>query len=79
MLHTINKVTRTDLVEEKLKGLRQTLRSHELYGKVEQLKSDLLDLTGDVNFKKAENMGEILQAALDFVTRNYKNENPFIN
>ena len=47
--------------------------------KVEQLKSDLLDLTGDVNFKKAENMGEILQAALDFVTRNYKNENPFIN
>ena len=32
----------------------------------------------DVNFKKAPNMGAVLQAALDFVRRNYKTENPFM-
>ena len=37
MLHTINKVTRTDLVEEKLKGLRQTLSNHELYGNIQTI------------------------------------------
>ena len=46
--------------------------------KIEELKKDLLKLTGDVNFKKATNMGEILESALDFVIRNYKNENPYI-
>ncbi|PVW14359.1 hypothetical protein [Marixanthomonas spongiae] len=45
--------------------------------KIAQLKNDLLALTGDVNFKKSENMGEILQSALDFVIRNYQNENPY--
>ncbi|MFT4668353.1 MAG: hypothetical protein ACI9XB_005337, partial [Gammaproteobacteria bacterium] len=35
-------------------------------------------LTGDVNFKKSSNMGEILKSALDYVIRNYKNENPYI-
>lgn len=46
--------------------------------KVEQLKMGLFDLTNDVNFKKADNMGGILQSALDFVIRNYINENPYI-
>jgi hypothetical protein len=46
--------------------------------KVEQLQMDLFELTGDVNFKKATNMGEVLQSALDFVVRNYKSENPYI-
>lgn len=32
----------------------------------------------DIKFKKAPNMGAFLQAALDFVRRNYKTENPFI-
>lgn len=41
-------------------------------GKIEQLKGELFDLTGDVNFKRAENMGAILQAALSFVRHNYK-------
>jgi hypothetical protein len=46
--------------------------------KIDELKGELFSLTGDVNFKKARNMGAILQAALDFVRRNYKNENPFM-
>lgn len=46
--------------------------------KTKQLKAQLFDLTGDVNFKKSTNMGEILNSALDFVIRNYKNENPYI-
>ena len=46
--------------------------------KVHQLKMSLFDLTGDVNFKKSTNMGEVLQSALDFVVRNYKTENPYL-
>ncbi len=46
--------------------------------KIKQLKTDLFELTGDVNFKKSKNMGEILYSALKFVVRNYKNENPYI-
>jgi hypothetical protein len=46
--------------------------------KTEQLKKGLFKLTGDVNFKKSRNMGELLTNALDFVIRNYQNENPFI-
>ncbi len=46
--------------------------------KIEELKDGLLKLTGDVNFKKASNMGTILKSALDFIIRNYKSENPYI-
>lgn len=46
--------------------------------KIKELKTGLFDLTGDVNFKKARNMGGILDGALDFIIRNYKNENPYI-
>jgi len=46
--------------------------------KVKELKSGLFALTGDIKFKKATNMGELLDSALDFVIRNYKNENPYI-
>jgi hypothetical protein len=46
--------------------------------KIKQLKAGLFDLTKDVNFRKAPNMGYILKSALDFIIRNYKNENPYI-
>ena len=39
--------------------------------KVEQLKQDLFDYVGDVDFKKCTNMGEVLDTVLDFVKRNY--------
>ena len=46
--------------------------------KIKQLKLGLFDLTGDINFKRSKNMGEILSSALDFIVRNYKNLNPYI-
>ena len=46
--------------------------------KITELKKALHKLTGDIKFKKAKNMGEILDAALNFIIRNYKNENPFL-
>ncbi len=46
--------------------------------KIKELKSGLFKLTGDINFKKSKNMGELLNNALDFVTRNYISENPYI-
>ena len=46
--------------------------------KIKELKNGLLELTGDVNFKKSESMGEILKSALNFVNRNYQNLNPYI-
>ncbi|MBC2839952.1 hypothetical protein [Robiginitalea sp. SC105] len=39
---------------------------------VERLKSEIYDLTLDMQFKKSKSMGEILSVALDFVKRNYQ-------
>jgi hypothetical protein len=46
--------------------------------KIKELKDALLELTGDVNFKKSRNMGQILDSALDFIIRNYQSVNPFL-
>ncbi len=46
--------------------------------KIIELKKGLFDLTGDVNFKKTKNMGDILSRSLEFIVRNYKNVNPYI-
>lgn len=46
--------------------------------KIKELKKGLYELTSDINFKKSNNMGEILESALDFIVRNYKNVNPYI-
>jgi len=46
--------------------------------KIKELKIGLFKLTKDVNFKKSKNMGELLSNSLDFITRNYVNENPYI-
>ena len=46
--------------------------------KIKELKRGLFKLTGDVEFKKTKNMGDILETALDFIVRNYKNVNPYI-
>lgn len=47
--------------------------------KIETLKIELYRLTGDVHFKKSQNMGDILQAGLELIGRNYKGDNPFIH
>jgi len=46
--------------------------------KIVQLKSGLFKLTGDVKFKKSNNMGMLLKSALDFVIKNYQSINPYI-
>lgn len=45
------------------------------YDNITLLKSQLQDYTHDVNFKRSQNMGEILKSALDFVKRNYETIN----
>lgn len=42
---------------------------------VDKLKSELYRLTHDINFKRAKSMGNVLNSAFDFITRNYKNIN----
>ncbi|MEQ5789561.1 hypothetical protein J4E06_00760 [Muricauda sp. NFXS6] len=39
---------------------------------MEMLKTQLLELTGDINFRDSKTMGEVLIHALDFVKRNYE-------
>lgn len=65
---------------KRLRRLMNCMRNDEISQpeKIEELKGGLFDLTGDVNFKKSKNMGEVLQSALDYVVRNYKNMNPYL-
>jgi hypothetical protein len=42
-----------------------------------QLQQELYKYTNDLNFKKAKSMGDILNAAFEFITRNFKNTNIF--
>lgn len=65
---------------KRLRGLMHCMRKDQISPpeKVEELKMGLFDFSGDINFKTATNMGEILQSALDFVVRNYKNINPYL-
>lgn len=46
---------------------------------LEQLKLELYRYTNDLNFKKAKSMGNIMSAAFEFITRNFKNTNLFNN
>ncbi len=39
---------------------------------IELIKAEIFNYTHDVNFKKSNNMGEVLKNALDFVKRNYE-------
>lgn len=45
---------------------------------VDQLKGSLYNFVKDVEFKKAKSMGEIIEAVVNFVVRNYNNVNPYI-
>ncbi|MBC7749118.1 MAG: hypothetical protein H7Z76_11195 [Methylotenera sp.] len=42
-----------------------------------QLQMELYNYTNDLNFKKAKSMGEIMNAAFEFITRNFKGINLF--
>ncbi|MDO6597607.1 hypothetical protein Q4512_11835 [Oceanihabitans sp. 2_MG-2023] len=66
--------------QKRLKHLLQCMKKDTISTpeKVKELKNGLFVLTGDVRFKRAKNMGELLKAALDFIKRNYQNVNPYI-
>ena len=65
---------------ERLQKLINCMRNDNIStdAKIEQLKLKLFEMTKDVNFKKSGSMGDLLDSALSFVVRNYKNENPYI-
>lgn len=44
---------------------------------LKQLKLELYRYTNDINFKRAKSMGNIMSAAFEFVTRNFKNVNAY--
>lgn len=69
-------VSEHDRLDELIKCM--TLDQISSASKINELKGELFKLTGDVNFKKSKNMGGILNSALQFIVRNYKNENPYI-
>src|SRR5690606_26113889 len=71
---------RATVEQERLEHLLHCMKNDNIStpAKIKQLKRGLFDLVGDVNFKKSKNMGELLSNAIDFIVRNYKNENPFI-
>lgn len=71
---------RANSEQERLEDLLNCMRNDTISqpSKIKQLKIGLYDMTKDVNFKKSKNMGELLSNALDFIKRNYVNENPYI-
>jgi len=71
---------RATVEHERLEDLLKCMKEDNIStpAKIKQLKAGLFDLVGDVNFKKSKNMGELLENAIDFIVRNYKNENPYI-
>jgi hypothetical protein len=44
---------------------------------LEQLKMELYRYTNDLNFKKAKSMGNVMSASFLYITRNFKNVNPY--
>jgi len=71
---------RATSAQNRLNSLLNCMRNDTIStpAKTKQLKQGLFDLTKDVNFRKSSNMGDILKSAIDFIIRNYKNENPYI-
>lgn len=63
--------------EKRLNDLLKAMKSMELSSpeKLKQLKHEIFEFTHDIHFKKASSMGEVVEAALNFLKRNYKSEN----
>ncbi|WP_340076562.1 hypothetical protein [Leptobacterium sp. I13] len=58
----------------RIKKLLASMKKDQISDKnhVGKLKKELYELTYDLKFKRSRNMGEVLNAALDFVKRNYE-------
>ena len=66
----IDTKTRLRRLIEAMKSTRLAPIEH-----IHQLQEEIYEYTLDVNFKHAKSMGEIVQAALDYMIRNYKFDN----
>lgn len=66
--------------QKRLRNLIECMRHDNIstLEKITELKTGLFKLTGDVKFKKSENMGDVLYNALDFIVRNYETNNPYL-
>lgn len=62
--------------EKRLNDLLKAMKSMELSSneKLEQLKTEIYQFTRDIQFKKANSMGEVIESALHFLKRNYKSK-----
>ncbi|MFT7251761.1 MAG: hypothetical protein ACI9FW_001505 [Flavobacterium sp.] len=60
----------------RLRRLVEAMKSTKLapIEHIQQLQEEIYEVTLDMDFKKANSMGEIVQAALNFMVRNYKVE-----
>jgi hypothetical protein len=65
--------------ENRIKRLMKIMRNDVISTEehIEQLKKELYNYTHDLNFKKAKSMGNIMSAAFEFITRNFKSTNLF--
>ncbi|NNE30761.1 MAG: hypothetical protein HKN40_00175 [Winogradskyella sp.] len=65
---------------ERLNDLLRCMKNDTIStpAKINELRTALFKLTKDVNFKRSKTMGDLLSNGLDFITRNYVNENPYI-
>lgn len=65
--------------ENRIKRLLQIMGSDVISTDehLNQLKLELYRYTNDLNFKKAKSMGNVMSAAFEFITRNFKNTNLF--
>ncbi|MFT6749819.1 MAG: hypothetical protein ACJAQ1_001776, partial [Flavobacterium sp.] len=60
--------------EPRLKALLRAMKSTKLapIEQVKQLRQEVFEYTLDVSFKKANTMGEIMQAVVNYMKRNFK-------
>lgn len=65
----IDTKTRLQSLVEAMKSTKLAPNEH-----IQQLQEEIYEVTLDMNFKNANSMGEIVQAALSFMERNYKYE-----
>ena len=62
--------------KDRLESLVEAMKSTKLApdDHIAQLQEEIYQVTLDVNFRNANSMGEIVQAALSFMERNYRFE-----
>ena len=62
--------------KELMECMKETPLSEDT--KINELKMALYKFAKDLNFKRSSSMGELVEYAVDFVVRNYKNVNPYL-